>query len=385
MTETVEKQIVTPYNVSGLVDYNKLVKDFNAELLTQEQIARIGAITHKEPHMWLRRGLFFCHRDINAVLDDVEKGNKIYLYTGRGPSSDALHLGHLIPFIFTKYLQDAFDCQLVVQLTDDEKYLWKPVTIADTEKYAIENIKDIIASGLNPKKTFIFTDYTYMERMYPVVTKIQSRVTFNQVKGIFGFQPHDNLGKISFPAIQAAPAFPESFPHLFGKQKIRCLIPCAIDQDPYFRMTRDHAESLGAYKPSLIMSKFFPALQGSMGKMSASDPNSAIYLIDTPQQIADKINNHAYCSVQDIEEFKKNGTNVDDDVPYQYLRFFLNDDQQLEKIKNDYENAQMMPQDVKNILIHQLQELVMNHQIERQKVTDEVIKHFMEIRKPEVQ
>jgi hypothetical protein len=26
------------------------------------------------------------------------------------------------------------------------------------------------------------------------------------------------------------------FPHIFGNRKdVRCLIPCAIDQDPYFR------------------------------------------------------------------------------------------------------------------------------------------------------
>jgi len=37
----------------------------------------------------------------------------MYLYTGRGPSSEALHLGHLIPFHFTKYLQDVFQCPLV--------------------------------------------------------------------------------------------------------------------------------------------------------------------------------------------------------------------------------------------------------------------------------
>ena len=35
----------------------------------------------------------------------VEKGNKFFLYTGRGPSSEAMHLGHLVPFMFTKWLQ----------------------------------------------------------------------------------------------------------------------------------------------------------------------------------------------------------------------------------------------------------------------------------------
>ena len=43
----------------------------------------------------------------------------------QGPSSEALHLGHLIPFMFTKWLQDAFKAPLVIQLTDDEKFLWR--------------------------------------------------------------------------------------------------------------------------------------------------------------------------------------------------------------------------------------------------------------------
>ncbi len=43
-----------------------------------------------------------------TVLLQVEKGNKFFLYTGRGPSSEAMHLGHLIPFLFTKWLQEVF-------------------------------------------------------------------------------------------------------------------------------------------------------------------------------------------------------------------------------------------------------------------------------------
>ena len=58
----------------------------------------------------------------------------------------------------------------------------------------------------------------------------------NQVKGIFGLTLEDNIGKISFAAVQAAPSFPGCFPHIFGQRRdVRCLIPCAIDQDPYFR------------------------------------------------------------------------------------------------------------------------------------------------------
>ena len=70
-------------------------------------------------------------------------------------------------------------------------------------------------------------------------------MTFNQVRGTFGFTDSDPIGKIAFPAVQAAPSFPDSFPHMFQQRRdIRCLIPCAVDQDPYFRMTRWAAQAL---------------------------------------------------------------------------------------------------------------------------------------------
>lgn len=114
------------------------------------------------------------------------------------------------------------------------------------------------------------------------------------MKGIFGFGDSDLIGKIAFPAVQAAPSLSSTFPMIFGKEKVPVLIPCAIDQDPYFRMSRDVAPRLGFPKPALLHSTFFPALQGAKTKMSASDFNSAIFLTDTPKQIKTKINKHAF-------------------------------------------------------------------------------------------
>ena len=41
--------------------------------------------------------------EFNTILDRYEQGKPFFLYTGRGPSSDSMHLGHLIPFMFTKF------------------------------------------------------------------------------------------------------------------------------------------------------------------------------------------------------------------------------------------------------------------------------------------
>jgi tryptophanyl-tRNA synthetase len=123
-----KEQIVDPWTVESdeSIDYEKLIQQFGSQRLTMDLVERIERLTGKKAHRFLRREIFFSHRDLKEMLDLYEAGKKFYLYTGRGPSSESLHLGHTIPFHFTKWLQDAFDCPLVIQLTDDEKFLFKP-------------------------------------------------------------------------------------------------------------------------------------------------------------------------------------------------------------------------------------------------------------------
>ena len=121
-------------------------------------------------------------------------------------------------------------------MTDDEKFLFKDLTLEECHRLAFENAKDIIACGFDISKTLIFSDVDYVGHMYPVIAKIWKAVTYNQVKGIFGFEDKGtpgepgyepvNIGKHAFPAIQAAPSFPAAFPHIFGAQtNVPCLIP----------------------------------------------------------------------------------------------------------------------------------------------------------------
>ncbi|UYV62309.1 WARS [Cordylochernes scorpioides] len=314
-----------------------------------------------------------------------------------------------------RWLQETFDVPLVIQLTDDEKFLWKDLTQEKAEKMARENIKDIIAIGFDINKTFIFTNYHYMgfcgrksSKFYRNASQIMNKVTFNQVKGIFGFGDSDSIGKISFPAMQATPSFCSSFPEIFGSRKdIPCLIPCAIDQDPYFRMTRDVAPRLKMAKPALVHSVFFPALQGAQTKMSASSPDSSIFLTDTPAQIKNKINKYAFSGGQaTVEEHRRLGGNCEVDISFQYLRFFLEDDARLEQIEKsycaiyntnlcgatmiiitelcllqDYTSGSLLTGDLKKELISLLQKFVSDFQSRRKAVTEDLVDQFMEPRK----
>ncbi|KAK1391418.1 hypothetical protein POM88_010474 [Heracleum sosnowskyi] len=122
------------------------------------------------------------------------------------------------------------------------------------------------------------------------MVRVGDCVTVNKILSICGFTAEDHIGNLLFPLVQASPSFSSSFLHLFpAKDSLRCLIPCTIDQDPYFRTARDVAPRLGYQKPTLIESKSFHALQGEKGKMSASDPNSALYMIGSGKDIKTKI------------------------------------------------------------------------------------------------
>lgn len=408
--ETEQQMVVDPFNVQGKIDYTKLVKNFGSKLIEPELLERLYNVTVKrgtvpQLHRFLRRNIFFSHRDLEIILDQVEQNKPIFLYTGRGPSSSAMHLGHLVPFLMTQWLQEAFQCPLVIQMTDDEKFLFKGEFNENTgynlDYYAnltIENARDIIACGFDPDKTFIFSDLDYVGQMYPNICKIWKSVTTNTVNGIFGFDGSSNIGKIAFPAIQAAPSFASSFPVVLdvkndpSKDNMACLIPCAIDQDPYFRMTRDVAHKLIINqkehplrgKPGLIHSKFFPPLQGALGKMSSSDENSAIFLTDTPEQIEKKIKEHAFSGGQDTKKLQQElGANLEVDVSYQWLRFFLEDDEELERIGKEYgagEGEYWSTGKVKAKLVEVLKKIVEEHQKRRKDITDEVVQAWMKER-----
>ena len=412
----VVEQKITPFEVSGgvdesgkllPVDYDKLIKAFGATPISKELLERFEKVTGQKPHRFLRRGIVFSHRDLHLILDRYEKGQPFYLYTGRGPSSDSMHIGHTIPFEFTKYaslpemylmtlansiffrwLQDVFDCPLVIMLTDDEKFMHTPrITINDAKSYTSANAKDIIAVGFDPKKTFIFSDFDFVGgAFYENICQMAKRITINSVRATFGFNDSNNIGEFHFCATQSATSFATSFPHIFGPdpaktRTIPCLIPCAIDQDPYFRQCREHAEKMKYKKPSLIHAIFLPALQGPGSKMSASIDTSAIFMSDTPNQVKNKINKYAFSGGQETTDLHRQlGGRTKDDVAFQYLTFFMEDDDRLEQIRQDYEAGKLLTGELKKICIEHLQEYVKGFQERRKAVTEDIRKEFMSIR-----
>jgi tryptophanyl-tRNA synthetase len=364
-----ESSKVTPWEVSGRVDYDKIMTKFGTEPIDQNIIDSLARLTGGDIHFMLRRGIFFTQRDLGWLLDQVKKGENFYLYTGRGPS-DHTHIGHLVPWVFTKWLQDKFHAKLIFQLTDDEKFLFNENL--DTEKthsLALDNALDIVALGFDPKLTEIMIDTDRSGLLYPQAIKIAKKITFSTVKATFGFDLSANIGMIFYTSIQAVPAMIES---VRAGRNIPCLIPYGIDQDPHFRIARDVLPRLGFLKPASIMSIFIPPLSGVEGKMSSSDPNSAIFVTDSAAVVRKKINKYAFSGGRtSVEEHRKLGGNTDIDVSYQWLRImFEPDDAKLKKIHDDYTSGSLLSGEMKALLIERVNAFLKRHQELRERAKD---------------
>jgi tryptophanyl-tRNA synthetase len=361
---------VTPWHVEGDIDYDKLIKKFGTEKISPDILKRIKKITG-EDHFMLRRGIFFSHRELNRILEDYDNGKKFFLYTGRGPSGHT-HIGHLVPWVFSKWLQDKFGVNMYFQLTDDEKFYAKPdLTLEDTSKFAYENALDFIALGFKPNNTKIIINTKNIQTLYPIAAQVAKKINFSNTKAVFGFTNETNIGMIFYTALQSAPCFIEDKP---------VLIPLGVDQDPHFRLTRDIAPKIGKQKPALIHNIMIPGLSGPGGKMSASDENGTIYTTDSPNTVKKKINKHAFSGGQiDIEQHRKLGGNPDIDVSYQYLRiFFEPDDNKLKSIYDDYKSGKMLTGELKAILIEKINEFLAIHQVKREKAKDQIEQFIFE-------
>jgi len=368
-----EEMVVTPWEVSGKIDYNKLIQKFGTEPITDMLLERIKRHTGRL-HLQLRRKVFFSHRDLDWILDMYEGGQRFVLYTGRGPSGP-VHIGHLIPWIFTKHLQDSFGAKLLFQMTDDEKFLVNPdFTVEKSVGFTYDNLLDVIAVGFDPEKTAVISDIKHVDALYELAIKVAKHVTFSTAKAVFGFQDSSNIGIIFFPAIQAVPCFLESA--LTG-ENVPCLIPAAIDQDPYWRVTRDIAPKLGYHKPAQIHCKFLPGL-GKGGKMSASLPETCIFTVDSPEVAERKIWNAFTGGKPTEKEQRISGGDSAICTVYQYFyHLFEESDEKIRELEARCRSGEIICGDCKTLLSGRVKKFLKDHQRKREKAKDMVDKFFI--------
>jgi len=357
---------ITPWEAEAFVDYDKLIKVFGTKPLTDEDLKLVESIVG-EVHFMLRRKVFYSHRDFDEFLRRYARGERVALYTGRGPSSHT-HLGHILPWIFTKWLQDKLGLELFFQLTDDEKF-WHEhrYKLEETNSMAYENALDIIALGFDPKKTHLIIDSEDIRYLYPIAIRVARKITVSTNKAVFGFTDSTNIGMMFYPSLQIAVCFLPS--ELYGEPTM-VLIPAGIDQDPYWRIARDIAPSLGYPKPAQIHNKLLPGL-GVGGKMSSSKPETAIYTVDDIETAKRKIMK-AYTGGQPTAELqRKLGGNPDSCPVFKMMEMLLVEDDAF--VRKHYErcrSGQILCGECKTIVAELVAKFLEEHKRRREQARD---------------
>ncbi|MFC7072414.1 tryptophan--tRNA ligase [Halovenus rubra] len=351
---------VTPYSVDGNVDYEQLLNQFGADKLTADQRKRFPDPTHP----LVRREVFYAERNLDPFLAAANSGDDHALVTGRGPSGP-MHIGHIFPFYFARYLQRAAGTTVYIPFSDDEKYLLKDQSIESISDHTRENLRDLLAVGFDPKRTRIVVDSADADVVYPVASALGKEITQATVDATYG--DPENVGLSFYPAVQAT--------HLLLPQLVEgrqpTLVPIAVDQDPHVRVCRDVAgkERHDVEKPGALLSKFLPSLDGP-GKMSSSDDTPSILLSDDRETIREKIQTHAYSGGQtSVAKHREQGGNPDVDVAYLLLYYFFEkDDQRVQRLAQEYRDGSLLTGELKQLAAATIADFLEGHQQRREQL-----------------
>lgn len=345
-------------------DYNKLIEAFGASPFNEDLVKKF-----REKHKFIYLKMTFAHRDFDKYLKERDEGKIVSIVSGRGPSEE-LHLGHLCLFEFIKYLQDELNAKVFIPLSDDEKYVFQKIDNLETAyKYALSNALSIISIGFKEEDTKLYIS-TMSGWVYRLAINFSRNLTYNTVKATFGFEEEANVGEIFYAAVQSA--------HILGPTimyNYPVVVPIGMDQDPYMRLSRDIAGKLKIFKPASIYLKFIRGLTGE--PMSASKPETSIFITDTPEIIKKKVWNAFTGGRTTIREQRMLGGETEKCVVYEWLSIFhFSNLKEIEEHYNKCKQGEILCGECKDMLTDKLIRYVEEHNRKRMKNIDKLHKFF---------
>ncbi|MDP4039739.1 MAG: tryptophan--tRNA ligase [Candidatus Pacearchaeota archaeon] len=365
---------VSPWEVSGEVDYDKLIKEFGVQKL--EKLPKVF-----EDNILFRRKLIFAHRDIQRILEAIKNKKKFAMVTGLMPSGK-FHIGHMVVALQMIFYQK-LGAKIYIAVADVETYNTRNQDLEKSREIAIEEyIKNYIALGLKPKNCEIYfqsarsKDAEKSNAYYRLQNLLARRVTFNEFKAVYG---EITPGKMISSLLQASDMLHPGLKEFTKEKELPVIVPVGVDQDPHIRLARDISKRFKEtnLQISSTYNRFIPGLSG--GKMSSSEENSYIALTDKPEEVKRKINKYAFSGGRDtLEEHRKHGGNPDIDVSFQYLRdLFEPDDKKLDKIYKDYKSGKLTSGELKNYTIDKINTFLKEHQKRRENITKKDVEGFV--------
>jgi len=364
---------VTPWEVSGNINYEKLIKEFGLQPFHDLP-------KEFQDNYLFGRKIIFAQRDFNKIIESVKNKKPFIMMTGLMPSGK-FHFGHKIiadQIIFYQSL----GAKIYLTVADIEAYNTRNPNLKKLYETAInEYLLNYIALGLDIKKLdFYFQsqrskDGKKSNAYYSLASMFSRHVTYNEFKALYG--EDITPAKMSSSLLQASDMFHPQLPEFEGP--IPTVVPVGADQDVHIRFARGITQKFKEFKFIPISSTcnlFLPGLKG--GKMSSSDQLSYVALTDSLEEAENKIKKYAFSGGQStIEEHRKKGGNPDIDVSFQMLKYGLEqNDKKLNEIYQDYKSGKLLTSELKEITIKKLKEFLKKHQEKREnakKIIDKFI------------
>lgn len=217
---------IDPWSSQQSTDYERIRSNFG---LSDIELSRIP-----NPNLLHRRGIIFAHRDLDTVLERVNRREKFGVLTGLMPSGK-MHLGHSMVINQVKWFQDQGG-DVTVTVADLEALATRNVSLKEGRKIALsEYVNNYAAMGLDPDKTNV-----YFQSMRPVVQRLGftlgQKTNISEFESIYGFSGETNLAHVQAPLVQAGDIVHPQLEEYGGLRPI--VVPVGVDQDPHIRLTR---------------------------------------------------------------------------------------------------------------------------------------------------
>jgi len=234
---------------------------------------------------------------IKKVLEEEKRPLKIYW--GTAPTGKP-HCGYFVPMIKLAHFLKA-GCEVKVLLADLHAFLDNMKAPLDVVNYRAKYYEFIVKAILRSigvpieKLTFVVGSSYQLSRDYTLdLFKLANIVSQNDAKragaDVVKQVANPLLSGLIYPLMQVLDEQYLDVDAEFG----------GVDQRKIFVLSEENIEALGYKKRAHMMNPMVPGL-GQGGKMSSSDPNSKIDIIEKPKKVKKKINS-AFCAPGNVEE-----------------------------------------------------------------------------------
>jgi tryptophanyl-tRNA synthetase len=291
----------------------------------------------------IKRGIIFGHRDYGRIAKAMIEGKEFAVVSGMMPSGK-MHIGHkMIVDQLIWYQKKGAD--IYIPIADMEAYAARGIDFEESKELAIsEYLTNYIALGLDVKKKNISIYLTSQnQKVTDLAYRLAKKVTFNEMRAIYGFSGSTNPAHMYVPMIQVADILHPQLSECGGPKPT--VVPVGPDQDPHIRLTRDIAERFkNKYKfiaPSSTYHRFITGLTGD--KMSSSKPKTAIFLSDSPETAEKKVKSAKSGGRENLDEQRELGGIPEECVVYELLVYHLvESDEELKELYHDCKSGNIM-------------------------------------------